>query len=285
MYKRAFALIFAVLMVISLLTACAPKTYTKTGVLTSNAIEGVEETQYVFAVSKNSANGDKYLAEINKILEEIDMAEIIKGYTSGTVSYYEDFLGDVDLKDNIDLPPINIYTIDYSPFQFTGAWGNGVDGVDMYVMAHLAERLNMFPKIQHAIYSTGYEKVKSGESDIFASAVALTDEVKANFKVSNVYASGKQHIVCDEGFSFTKIKQLKGLKIGVVAGREGQKIIEEAIKNGVLKNSGAEIVVFDTDAEAGHAILNENIHALIIDELPAKVITGEVAIRGSMNFG
>ncbi|MBR2070625.1 MAG: transporter substrate-binding domain-containing protein, partial [Clostridia bacterium] len=82
-----------------------------------------------------------------------------------------------------------------------------------------------------------------------------------------------------------KIKQLKGLKIGVVAGREGQKIIEEAIKNGVLKNSGAEVVVFDTDAEAGHAILNENIHALIVDELPAKVITGEVAIRGSMNFG
>ncbi|MBR2875079.1 MAG: hypothetical protein IKC00_04565, partial [Clostridia bacterium] len=154
--KKFLAIALSLVLVLSL-AACGGKTYTKTGSYGSYAIEGLDEVEYVFAVSKNAANGDKYLAEINKIIENKDMAELLKRYTDGSKPWDKDYLGEIDVSDNKGLDPIIIYTAVLTPFQFSGAYGAGVDGVDMYIMAQMAENLNMEAKFQDTSYESGYE--------------------------------------------------------------------------------------------------------------------------------
>lgn len=265
--KKILAIALSVILLLSLV-ACGGKTYTKTGSYSSYAIEGLDEIEYVFAISKNAANGDKYLTEINKIIAYKDMAELLKRYTDGPRPWDKDYLGEIDVSDNKGLDPIIIYTAVLTPFQFSGAYGAGVDGLDMYIMAQMAENLNMEAKFQDTSYELGYEKVKRGEGEILASAVVLTEEVKADFKVSNVYLKSKLHIVCDKGYAFTSLKELKGFKVGVIPGRYSAKLVKEAL------GDSAEIVEFFTDAEAKAALQFENIDAFVIDELSAKHMVG-----------
>jgi len=276
--KKLLAIVLVLVLVLSL-TACAPKTYTLTEKLVANDIKGVEEVEYVFAVSKKCANGDKYLEQINKVIKERDVDNIIKRYTDGTRNrdYY---LG--DLKSvlpnsgapvNPDLPKVSVYTSVYTPFQFSGAYGSSVDGFDMYLMVLMANNMGMNADFHDAKYADAYQAVKNGDGDILATAVVLTDEVKADFKVSNVYATGKIQIVCDEGYNFKSFNELKGFRVGVIAGRYGEKLTREALEG------KAEIVQFFTDAEAKAAIKNQNVDAVVMDELPAGIITGEIPFR------
>lgn len=271
--KKLLAIVLAFVFVFSM-SACAPKTYTLTEKLVANDIKGVEEVGYVFAVSKKCANGDKYLEQINKVIKERDVDNIIKRYTDGTRNrdYY---LGDLNVLPNSgmpanpDLPKISIYTSVYTPFQFSGAYGSSVDGVDMYLMVAMAESLGMNADFHDAKYADAYQAVKNGDGEILATAVVLTEQVKADFKVSDVYAKGKIQILCDEGYNFKSFNELKGFKVGVIAGRYSADLAKEEL------NGKAEIVEFYTDAEAKAAITNQNVDAVIMDELPAGIITGK----------
>ena len=77
--------------------------------------------------------------------------------------------------------------------------GSSVDGVDMYLMVAMAESLGMNADFHDAKYADAYQAVKNGDGEILATAVVLTEQVKADFKVSDVYAKGKIQILCDEG--------------------------------------------------------------------------------------
>ena len=250
--------------------ACGAGPVEKSGVLTTNSIEGIEKTEYVFCVSRQSANAGLYVNELNAVIASVDCDDLIGRYMAQT-NKREDFLGELTVEDNTG-DPINIYTSVLSPYQFSGAYGNGVDGVDMYLMVKLADDLEMKPNFNDLPYTAAYNYVKEGRGDILASAVALTDEVKEDFLVTDVYSSGYQQIVSDKNENFSKLSDLKGLRIGVLEGREGCRIIEEAIERGALKDSGAEAVVYGTDAEAYSEYLAEQCDVLVLDEYSAKYL-------------
>ncbi len=252
------------------LTACGEKEVVKTGEHVANRIEGVAQTEYVICISKESPNANIYLTEINNIIKSIDIDDLITRYLNRT-SWSKDFLGELDILDN-EGDPINILTSVFSPYQFSGAYGNGVDGVDMYLMVMLGDNLEMKPLIRDLPYKTAYAYVKNGSADILATGVALSKEVEADFLVSDVYSKGYQQIISDSAESFSKLSDLKGKKIGVLSGRPGSELIKEAIENGVLKDSGATIVEYETDAEAYFMYSSNQCDVLIADEYSAKAM-------------
>ncbi|MCM1440021.1 MAG: transporter substrate-binding domain-containing protein [Roseburia sp.] len=255
------------------LTACGgnSKPVEKSGVAVCNAVEGIEKTEYVFCVSKKSENAQTFLNTINSVIASTDVDDLITRYSSQAAHTMNYFLGEVTI-DYKTGNPLNIYTGICSPYQFSGAYGSSVDGVDMYLMVKVANNLQMKPVFNDWGYKPSYNAVKNGTGDIFASAVAKTDAVSADFYVSDVYSTGYQHIVSDKNEAFTKISQLKGMKIGVMAGRPSEAIIEEAIKNGELKDSGAELVVYDYDAEAYSGYKAQACDVIVADEFSAKVM-------------
>ena len=271
--KRAFSVAIPAVMLSAIafsVSACSSQPIVKSGELTINAIEGIEKTEYVFCISKQSPKAQEYLDELNSIIETTDCDDLMNRYMEQTFRR-EDFLGELTVEDNTG-DPINIYTTVMSPYQFSGAYGNGVDGVDMYLMVKLADNLEMKPNFYDLPYTTAYDYVKEGKGDIFATGVAKTAQVEADFYVTDVYSSGYQQIVSDKNENFSKLSDLKGMRIGVLSGREGQRIISEAIESGDLKGSGAEMVVYETDAEAYSEYLAEQCDVLIIDEYSAKVM-------------
>lgn len=243
----------------------------KSGVAVCNAIEGIEKTEYVFCVSKKAENVQTYLDAINAVIASTDVDGLIDRYLSLGSMYMYYFLNELNIEYKTGTP-MNIYTAICSPYQFSGAYGSSVDGVDMYIMVKVANNLHMNPVFNDWGYQPSYNAVKNGTGEIFASAVAKTDAVSADFYVSDVYSSGYQQIVSDKNEAFTKISQLKGMKIGVIAGRPSQTIIEEAIESGELKNSGSELVVYDYDAEAYSGYLAQGCDVIVADEYSAKAM-------------
>lgn len=250
-----------------LLTGCAEKEIIKTGEHVANKIDGVAQTEYVICVSKESLNANIYLTEINSIINSIDYDDLMSRYLNRT-SWAQDFLGELNILDN-DGDPINILTSVFSPYQFSGAYGNGVDGVDMYLMVMLADNLEMMPLVRDLPYKTAYTYVKNGNADILATGVALTEEVEADFLVSDVYSRGYQQIISDSVENFNKLSDLKGKIIGVLTGRTGNELVKDAIESGVLKDSGATMVEFGTDAEAYFMYLSGQCDVLVVDEYSA----------------
>lgn len=249
---------------------CGVNSATKTGRLVSNAVEGSEKTEYVFCVSRNSRNAQKYLDGINAVIDSTDCGDLITRYLNNT-NRRQDFLGELTVEDNTgDI--INVYTSVLSPYQYSGAYGNGVDGVDMYLMVKLADNLEMKPAFYDLSYNSAYAMVKSGKGDILATAVALTEQVKTDFEVSKVYSSGYQQIISDEAENFKKLSDLKGMKIGALSGRTGYTLVKNAIDGGVLKGTSAEIIGYENDAEAYSAYLAQECDVLVVDEYSAKVM-------------
>lgn len=257
------------------LTACGgnkdKKPVVKSGVAVCNAIEGIEKTEYVFGVSKKAENYQTYLDAINEVIDSTDVNDLINKYLSRQSMSMTYFLGELTIEYK-NGSPMNIYTGVCSPYQFSGAFGSSVDGVDMYLLVKVANKLQMKPVFYDWGYQPSYDAVKNGTGDIFASALAKSETVNADFYVSNVYSSGYQQIVSDKNEAFNKISQLKGLKIGVIAGRPSQTIIDNAIKNGELKDSGAELIVYDIDAEAYADYKVQGCDVIVADEYSAKAM-------------
>lgn len=256
------------------LAACGgnnPKPVAKSGTAVCNAIKGIEKTEYVFCVSKTAENAQTYLNAINEVIASTDVDNLIGRYLDRQPMSMNYFLGDLTIEYKTG-DPINIYAGTFSPYQFSGAYGSGVDGVDVYLWVKVANNLHMNPAFRDWGYQYAYDAVKNGSGDILASAVAKTDAVSADFYISNVYSSGYQQIVSDKNEAFTSVSQLKGMKIGVMAGRTGEKLIGEAIKSGVLKDSNAELIVYDTDAEAYADYKVQGCDVIVADEYSAKAM-------------
>ncbi len=243
----------------------------KSGVAVCNAIDGIEKTEYVFCVSRKAENAQTYLNAINAVIASTDVNDLIKRYLELDSFYMKYFLDELTIEYKTG-EALNIYTGICSPYQFSGAFGSSVDGVDMYLLVKACNNLQMKPVFNDWGYQPSYNAVKNGTGDIFASAVAKTDAVSADFYISNTYSTGYQQIVSDKNEAFTSISQLKGKKIGVIEGRPGQTIIDKALNSGELKDSGAELVVYNTDAEAYADYKVQGCDVIVADEYSAKAM-------------
>ena len=296
--KKVIAIILTLVLALSCMAGCAPKPLVKTGTFACAELAEVPASEYVICVSKAIPDGQQILTAINNAIEvskktEAKLTErqadgttkettvnLMQAYKEGKVPTYgralELFEINNVLRENENDDPLMVFAQVYYPFNFGGPFGAYTDGIDAVICSEAAVALNRSIIFTERVLTYSYEQVKSGKGDVLISAIAKTDELANDFLLSNVYETGKQYIVADEGFNFTKIKDLnrEGLRIGVIAGRVGEEVINEAVAKGTLK--GVNVVVFDTDKEAKVAIINENVDCVVLDELPAKQMADEL---------
>ncbi len=271
--KKAIAIILTLVIVLGCVAGCSSKPVERSGKWVCNAIEGVEESQYVVCVSKNIPDGQELLTEINKVIDSLDVDDVLKQYMSYGdrrntigITLRDLFLTINELRDKEGDDPVIIYSQVLDPFDFSGAAGAFADGIDMLISEQAAVNLGRSAVLYERTYSYGYEQVKAGKGDIFATGVVLTEQVKNDFLVSKVYTTGKQQIVSDKNEAYTKLSQLKGKVIGVITGRTSEIIVNKELAG------SAEIVAFETDTEAKTALYNQRVDVLVVDEMPAKLL-------------
>ena len=265
--KKIMAGILAMVAAFSF-AACNNDTYV------ANAIESDSNEQYAFCIGKTASKKTEILGAINEVISEVTIADIVAYYESVYDALEEGkavpatTLTQVDLSDNTG-GTLQIYTESgFAPFEFTDNDSN-VIGVDMYLMELAAEKLNMKININDVGFDTIVGKVATEDNAIGAAGLTVTEERLLEVDFSNTYFSTVQCIISTSAQNYKTLEDLKGKKIGVQKGTTGFMLIEDAIANGVLKDSGAEVIEYDNGALALTAVKSGKCDVVVIDELPA----------------
>jgi polar amino acid transport system substrate-binding protein len=234
----------------------------------ATAISGIEVEEYGFAVGKNSTNKTAILSAMNEVISSSDLSSIVAYYTAvaeeKTPSVTLDF---ANLDDNTG-GTLNVYTCSgFEPYEFVVS--DEVVGVDIYLMELVAEKLNMKLSVTDMDFDGICGKVASEDNAVGAAGITINDERKQTIDFSNPYYNSVQYIISKDSEAFSSLESLAGKKIGVQKGTTGALLVEDAIANGVLKDTGAEMIEYDTGAVAYVAMKQSKIDYVVIDELPA----------------
>ena len=111
----------------------------KSGKVVANRLEGVEKTQYVMCVGKNAPDGQAIIASLNKIIKGTDLKALAEDYLRTDVRRLDDPAEKYDLSGAGMM--IDVYTTVLEPYQFSGAYGNGVDGIERYRISSIEPNL------------------------------------------------------------------------------------------------------------------------------------------------
>lgn len=237
----------------------------------AKAIASDSNEQYGFAIGKNSTNKEAILAAMNKVIDEMENADDV-------ITYYTELSEEKTPSVTLQFPnladntagTLKVYTnAEFAPFEFKDDAQNVV-GVDIYYMNLVAEELNMKLEVSDIAFDAIVGKIALEDNAVGAAGMTIDSERAEQVDFSNPYYSTVQCIISKEGEAFDTLESLKGKKIGVQKGTTGYQVIDEAINSGILKDTGAEVVQYDSGPVAFTALKAGKCDVVVIDELPAK---------------
>ncbi|GAA4857776.1 basic amino acid ABC transporter substrate-binding protein [Saccharopolyspora cebuensis] len=149
----------------------------------------------------------------------------------------------------------------YEPFQFPQ--GPEIVGFDVDLVDLIARDLGVEQKIVDAPFDEGIqsgESLNTGQCDVAAAAMTITEERRQNMDFSEPYFDATQALLVKPDSGITDFEQLRGKKLGVQVGTTGFEYAEEN-----KEKFGYEIIVFDDLALQTTAVQTGRIDAAIND--------------------
>ncbi|MBR2303122.1 MAG: transporter substrate-binding domain-containing protein [Clostridia bacterium] len=246
-------------------------------------IKGLEIESYGIAVQKGQ-DAD-LLAEINNVIADWTSGSVGETKIDKLVDYYSDVYDEVEdaeapftLYLEGDTSSSSTLTVateaGFAPFEFSD--GNKIVGVDIAIMGQVAK--NMGKKL--AVYNIDFNSLNeaiftSNRADCIAAGFTITQERADAMDFSNPYFTSTQYIVCAEDADITSLADLAGEKIGAQIGTTGAQLVDNEIKNGVLKNTGAELNEYQNAPTAFEDLKKGTIKAIVVDSVPATCLVAK----------
>ena len=260
------------------------------------SVDATDLLQEDFGIAVKKGN-DQLMAEINKVIDEwlengtiekyIDYYNKLNDYVSGVDGATEPEAG--DLKVTWDFgsatETITVYTESgFAPYEFVS--GGQVVGLDIAIMSQVAQNMGKKIVVNDGLFDMIPENVKNASGlAVGAAGMTITDERKESVDFSHVYSSSTLVIVSAKDKSFSSVRDLAGLKVGVQKGTSGDLIITDAKgANGYkyIDDDGNEVVVkidsstdvrqYEQYALAFQDLKNGKIDAILMDKLPAQAM-------------
>jgi len=175
------------------------------------------------------------------------------GKTGGAATVEE---GKLHVSTNAEFPPYEMLDDSGSPI-----------GVDMEMAAAIAKKLGLELVIDDMGFEASLEAVQNGQSDIVMAALTVNEERKEVLDFTDFYATGVQVVIVKEGSDVT-LDNLGDYKIGTQMGTTGYIYASDTPENGGYGED--HVIGYDNGAAAVLALVNGQIDAVIIDDLPAK---------------
>ena len=114
----------------------------------------------------------------------------------------------------------------YAPFESQNEKGEIV-GFDIDVVKAVAAKGGFQVKFVNTPWEGIFKTLDSGERDIVASSVTITDERKQSMDFSTPYFDAQQFIAVKEGSKVASFADLKSLKVGVQTGTTGDEAVSK----------------------------------------------------------
>lgn len=154
--------------------------------------------------------------------------------------------------------------IPYAPFEYPE--GDDYTGFDIDLITAIAKEL----KLDVEVVDVGFDGLQSGASlasgqcDLGASAMTITDDREENLDFSDPYYDSKQSLLVPDDSDIASIDDLSGTEVGVQQGTTGKTYAEENVPD------DAEVVSFPSDAELYQAIKSGSVDA-VLQDLPVNL--------------
>ena len=289
-FKKALALVLALAMIAVLFAACGKDNKPTPGTDTDAAAAKVKtidvsltDDLYAFGVNKEQPELlEKTNAYIAQIKADGTLDAIVAKYfsESGEPAVITSSAED-ETKDQL----VVATNAAFPPFESTE--GDAYTGIDIEIMAGLAESLGKELVIKNVEFSSVFSTVDAGYADITASGITINESRKEFVDFTDSYYTASQIIIApadDTAFDgCTTLEQVEAVLagftadtvIGVQKGTTGQFYVEGDEDWG-FDGLAATCKAYDSGALAVNDMVNGNVQYVIIDEAPAKSIAASV---------
>ena len=160
----------------------------------------------------------------------------------------------------------------FAPYEYVNEYGEVV-GIDIDVMQEIGAILGYEVVVNDIEFDNILNEVAKNKMAVGAAGMSKKDERDKVALASDVYATSQQYVIAPVGTfgddATVKVAQIAAAvgdkKIGVQKGTTGADLIEEDYADNTIEYSNA--IVASTD-------IGTTLGAVVIDELPAKTISG-----------
>lgn len=136
-------------------------------------------------------------------------------------------------------------------------------GIDAEIVGKIAEKLGMEFEIKDMEFDTILNAVQSGNANIGAAGMTVTEERKQSVNFTDTYANAVQVVIVREDTDIKSVDDLKGKKIGVQTSTTGDIYASDDFGEENIKR-------YNKGTEAVQALITKVVDAVIIDNEPAK---------------
>ena len=187
----------------------------------------------------------------------------VSGSASGSVSNGDPAFttvtpGKLTMSTNASFPPYEMVADDGS-----------FEGIDIEVAGAIAEKLGLELQVDDMGFDAALQAAQTGKSDMVMAGVTITEERQAVMDFSNSYANGVQVVIVKEGSPIQTVDDLANANmIGCQMGTTGYIYCSDTPENGGFGED--HVTPYDDGAAAVQALMNGQIDAVVIDNMPAQ---------------
>ena len=200
-----------------------------------------------------------------------------KGGTSGSVSGSQTGTGSASNSASSAQPSGSFTTVEsgklhmstnaeFPPYEMLDDAGNPI-GIDVEVAQAIANKLGLELVVDDMGFDAALLAVQNGQSDIAMAGITVSEDRLAKMDFTDSYATGVQVVIVKEGSDVT-MDNLGDHMIGTQMGTTGYIYASDTPENGGYGED--HVIGYETGAVAVQALVNGQVDAVIIDNLPAQ---------------
>ena len=156
----------------------------------------------------------------------------------------------------------------FPPYEMVADDGS-FEGIDIEVAGAIAEKLGLELQVDDMGFDAALQAAQTGKSDMVMAGVTVTEERQAVMDFSNSYANGVQVVIVKEDSPIQTVDDLANANmIGCQMGTTGYIYCSDTPENGGFGED--HVTPYDDGAAAVQALMNGQIDAVVIDNMPAQ---------------
>ncbi len=156
----------------------------------------------------------------------------------------------------------------FPPYEMVADDGS-FEGIDIEVAGAIADKLGLELQVDDMGFDAALQAAQTGKSDMVMAGVTVTEERQSVMDFTDSYANGVQVVIVKEDSAIQTLDALANANmIGCQMGTTGYIYCSDTVENGGYGED--HVTPYDDGAAAIQALVNGQIDAVVIDNMPAQ---------------